>query len=122
MVVLYGTVYDLGLNRVIEIDQAMDPGKTRLREPAGRLWLAMAVATLWTVTVGSDQQQHLSDTLKELQSPQYLDNEKSKLKKVNRTISCFLQGLINIIANLLCDKGIFLNDLFPQLSFAVNTS
>ena len=39
--------------------------KTRLREPARaeRLWLAMAVATLWTVTVGSDDHQHLSEML-----------------------------------------------------------
>jgi hypothetical protein len=31
--------------------------KTRLREPARaeRIWLAMAVATLWTVTMGSEQ-------------------------------------------------------------------
>ncbi len=40
--------------------------KTRLREPARaeRLWLAMAVATLWTVTMGSDEQRHLQETLK----------------------------------------------------------
>ena len=44
----------------------MDPGKTRLREPdrAERIWLAMAVATLWTVTMGNDEQSHLQETLK----------------------------------------------------------
>ena len=47
---------------------------------------------------------------------------KSELKKTNRNISFFLQGLINIIADLLCDKGISLNGLFPQSSFAVNSS
>ncbi|NEP10046.1 MAG: hypothetical protein F6K14_07465 [Symploca sp. SIO2C1] len=41
--------------------------KTRLREPARaeRIWLAMAVATLWTVTVGSDEQRHLSENFKD---------------------------------------------------------
>ena len=98
--------------------------KTRLKEPARaeRIWLAMAVATLWTVTVGSDEQQHLSETLKDQQIPSNEDNQKSKLKKASRTISCFLQGLLTIIADLLCGKGISLNGLFPQSSFAVNTS
>ena len=98
--------------------------KTRLREPARaeRIWLAMAVATLWTLTVGSNEQSHLSKTLKDKQIFPDEDHEKSKLQKTNRTISCFLQGLINIIADLLCGKGISLNGLVPHLSFAVNTS
>ena len=98
--------------------------KTRLREPARaeRLWLAMAIATLWTVTVGSDEQSYLSKTLKDEPSSNDEQNQKSEFKKPLRTISCFLQGLINIIADLLCGKGIYLNGLFPQSSFAVNTS
>ena len=99
--------------------------KTRLREPARaeRLWLAMAVATLWVVTMGSDEQRHLRENLKDKAIT--TDDEiqpKSELKKTNRNISFFLQGLINIIADLLCDKGISLNGLFPQSSFAVNSS
>ena len=98
--------------------------KTRLREPARaeRLWLAMAVATLWTVTVGSDEQTYLSQTLKEESDPNDEQNQKSELKKPLRTISCFLQGLLTIIADLLCGKGISLNGLKPQSSYAVNTS
>ncbi len=98
--------------------------KTRLREPARaeRIWLAMAVATLWTITMGSDKKGNLQETL----NPQTIvENEippKSELKKTNRNISCFLQGLINIIADLLCGKGISLNALYPQSSFVVNTS
>ena len=121
---LCGTVYALGLNLVIEILKVMDPGKTRLREPARaeRLWLAMAVATLWTLTVGSDEQSYLSQTLKDKSDPNDEENQKSELKKPLRTISCFLQGLLTIIADLLCGKGISLNGLFPQSSYAVNTS
>ena len=103
--------------------------KTRMREPARaeRLWLAMAVATLWTVTVGSDEQSYLSETLKDQSEPNDEENQKSVWKKTNRTISCFLQGLINIIADVLSGKGISLNGLFPQSyyalsSLAVNTS
>jgi hypothetical protein len=54
--------------------------------------------------------------------PSNEDNQKSKLKKASRTISCFLQGLLTIIADLLCGKGISLNGLFPESSFAVDTS
>ena len=98
--------------------------KTRLREPARaeRLWLAMAVATLWTVTMGSDEQRNLHYTLKDKRIAQDEVQQKSELKKTNRNISCFLQGLINIIADLLCGKGISLHGLFPQTSFIVNTS
>ncbi len=98
--------------------------KTRLREPsrAERIWLAMAVATLWTVTMGSQEQQELWETLKDQAIDYDKVSEKSPLKKANRSISCFLQGLINIIADLLCGKGISLNGLFPQSSFVLNTS
>jgi hypothetical protein len=83
----------------------------------------MAVATLWVVTMGSDEQRHLRENLKDKAIT--TDDEiqpQSELKKTNRNISFFLQGLINIIADLLCGKGISLNGLFPQSSFAVNSS
>jgi hypothetical protein len=98
--------------------------KTRLREPARaeRIWLAMAVATLWTLTMGSEEQRHLWDTLKDKAIADDKENPKSALKKINRSISCFLQGLINIVANLLCGQAIYLNNLFPQSSFAMNSS
>ena len=98
--------------------------KTRLRDPqrAERLWLAMAVATLWTVTMGSDEQSHLQKRLKDKGIADNEDKQKSELKNSNRNISCFLLGLINIIADLLCGKGISLNGLFPDSSFALNTS
>jgi hypothetical protein len=90
--------------------------KTRLREPsrAERLWLAMAVATLWTLVVGTDIDSH----------PPNIDDEQLKLNptaikqnvrpKTVRQISCFLKGLINIVADLLNDKVISLTGLFPQ--------
>jgi len=98
--------------------------KTRLREPARaeRIWLAMAVATLWTITMGSEQKKLLPETLKEEITDDDNLGQKSALKKVNRSISCFLQGLINIVANLICGKGIHLNDLYPQPSYVLNTS
>ena len=83
---------------------------------------AMAVATLWTVTMGSNEQRHLQETLKDKTIVHHEVPQKSELKNMNRNISGFLQGLINIIADLLCGKGISDHNLFPQSSFAVNTS
>jgi hypothetical protein len=94
--------------------------KTRLREPARaeRIWLAMAVATLWTLTMGSEQPEDayvMGIGLEEQPS-------KSGLNPTLRHISVFLQGLINILADLLCGKGIRLNRLCCQYSWAFNTS
>ncbi len=98
--------------------------KTRLREPARaeRIWLAMAVATLWTVTMGSEQPEELSSRFDEMPVCSELENQKSEVKKTIRNISVFLQGLINILSDLLCGKGIGLNSLYPQFSLALNTS
>ena len=98
--------------------------KTRLREPqrAERIWLAMAVATLWTITMGNGEQEHLQETFKNKEIAQDQVKPKSELKKTKRSISCFLQGLINILADLLCGKGISLKNLFPDSSLAFNTS
>ncbi len=98
--------------------------KTRLRDPqrAERLWLAMAVATLWTITMGSDEHTHVQKRLKDQGIADDEYEQKSELKNSNRNISCFLLGLINIIADLLCGKGISLHNLFPQSSLIFNTS
>ncbi len=82
----------------------------------------MAVATLWTVTAGSDTQQHLFNSLPEQSYECHEDNQKSAWKKVHRRISYFLEGLITIIADLLVGKGIYLNGDRPYSSFAVNSS
>ena len=103
--------------------------KLAIEDPqrAERLWLAMAVATLWTLTVGGDVNQHLSDRLKAQPTANHEENKKFTLKKTNRQISCFLQGLLTIIADLLNGKGISLTGLFPvtppvSVPIAVNTS
>jgi hypothetical protein len=100
--------------------------KTRLREPARaeRIWLAMAVATLWVVTMGDEQTQHLPETFKSKQSTieNSQDHCQSKSNPTHRQISCFLQGLINIVAHLICGQSICLHNLFPQSPLLFNSS
>jgi len=86
----------------------------------------MAVATLWTITIGTDIAPHPPDDLSPELSPNHLAKKQHIPKKTVRHISCFLQGLIHIIADLLNGKAISLTGLFPQphhsRSAAVNTS
>jgi hypothetical protein len=56
--------------------------------------------------MGSDEERNLQSNLKDQGIAHDEVQPKSELKKTNRNISCFLQGLINIIADLLCGKGI----------------
>jgi len=89
--------------------------KTRLTDPnrAQRLWLAIAVATLWTLTVGSDINQHPLSSFSDQLSSHHLPNKPIPVQETVRQISGFLQGLLTIIADLLNGKGICLNGLFP---------
>lgn len=89
--------------------------------------VSIAVATLWTLSVGSDiNQQPLSNFIEQLPPP-HQSNKPSVIRETRRQISRFLQGLPTIIADLLNDKGICLNGLFPfpplfSQSIAFNTS
>jgi hypothetical protein len=98
--------------------------KTRLQDPkrAERLWLAMSVATIWTLTNGTNQEQYSSQSEPTLCSTHDQKPKTSALDRASRNISVFLQGLIAIIADLLMGKGIQLNPLSPYPSFSVNTS
>jgi hypothetical protein len=86
----------------------------------------MAVATLWTITIGTDIDPHYPHNLSNELSPNHLDNKLDIPKTTVRKISCFLQGLIHIQADLLNGKAISLTGLKPQryqsISAAANTS
>lgn len=81
---------------------------TRVRNPerAERYWLAMAVALLWTITLGGQQEVESHD---ELISPA----KQSASSAPIRHISCFLNGLLTIIVRLLMGQSIIFGRLFP---------
>ncbi len=88
--------------------------KTRLRQPdrAERHWLAMAVALLWMVTLGGKQESNQPDeSIGARQKPL----EATPTPRP-RQISCFLNGLLTVIAQLLNGQSIAFGCLFP-LSF-----
>ena len=82
--------------------------RTRLRNPerAERQWLAMAVALLWTITLGGEQEAQSHEKL-------IFDSEQSTSALPLRQLSCFLNGLLTILARLLMGKPITFGRLFP---------
>ena len=76
------------LNQVIEMLKAMDGSgiKADLQNQPERkdYGNAMAVATLWTVTMGNDEQRQLQETLKDKGIADDEVQQKSELKNNNR--------------------------------------
>ncbi|MDJ0591206.1 MAG: hypothetical protein QNJ72_14620 [Pleurocapsa sp. MO_226.B13] len=66
-----------------------------MRQPdrAERHWLAMAVALLWMVTLGGEQESFHDEEL-------ISDLSKTPQLTATRQISCFLNGLLTIVAQL----------------------
>ena len=83
--------------------------KTRLRNPdrAERHWLAMAVALLWMVTLGGEQESISSDE-------KIGDRQKLPELIPTRQISCFLNGLLTVVAQLLTGQSVTLGRLLPN--------
>ena len=69
----------------------------------------MAVALLWMLTLGREQENFQDDEL---------ISDESKLPQLTptRQISCFLNGLLTVVARLLNNQSLPLGCLFP-LSF-----
>jgi Transposase DDE domain len=82
--------------------------KTRLRQPdrAERHWLAMAVALLWMVTLGGEQEVSSNEEL-------ISDSSDSKEGILTRQISCFLNGLLTVVVRLLKGQSFSLGRLKP---------
>lgn len=83
--------------------------KTRLRQPdrAERHWLAMSVAMLWMLTLGGEQENSHERSLISARSLP------SKLT-TNRSLSCFVNGLLTVVAQLLKGQSLSFGRLFPS--------
>ena len=82
--------------------------KTRLRQPdrAERHWLAMSVAMLWMVTLGGEQEIFNDRSL-------ISDRHSTSSATSTPTLSCFVNGLLTVVAQLLNGQSITLGRLFP---------
>jgi len=89
---------------------------TRMRDPAraDRFWLALAVATLWVVSVGGEVDARLpASSLQEL--PITHIARRTKLRSnPPRLLSCFSRGLIQVLTDLLAQRPISLGTFSPE--------
>ena len=81
--------------------------KTRLRQPdrAERHWLAISVAMLWIVTLGGEQE--VSDD-----EDEHLISDRLPLSQPS-SVSCFVNGLLTVVAQLLTGQSLSFGRLFP---------
>ncbi|MGL5076642.1 MAG: transposase [Waterburya sp.] len=82
--------------------------KTRLRQPdrAERHWLAISVAMLWMLTLGGEQEFDHEQSL-------ISDRSSTSLTISTPSLSCFINGLLTVIAQLLNGQSISFGRLFP---------
>ena len=82
--------------------------KTRLSHPdrAERHWIAMSVAMLWILTLGGEQ---------EISHQKSLISERESAKSITSTptLSCFVRGLLTVLAQLLNGQSLAFGRLFP---------
>lgn len=90
--------------------------QTKMTDPerAERLWLAIAVATLWVVSVGGEADATLPvsglDGVPELHVARRRPNQRTH----PRLLSCFRRGILTILAALLTGKSLPLGRFVPE--------
>lgn len=84
--------------------------KTRLTQPdrAERHWLAMSVAMLWIITLGGEQE--VSDS-EQLVRKRFDSSESTPAS--TPTLSCFINGLLTLLGQLLTRQSLSFGRLFP---------
>ena len=82
--------------------------KTRLSHPdrAERHWLAMSVAMLWMLTLGGEQEVSHQESL-------ISDRQSTNPIRSTPSLSCFVHGLLTVVAQLLNGQPLSFGRLFP---------
>jgi hypothetical protein len=79
--------------------------QTKMTDPAraSRLWLAIAVATLWVVSVGGQAEATMPASMLEAVPAQHVARRRGTRRSRPRLRSCFRRGVIVIVTSLICD-------------------
>jgi hypothetical protein len=91
--------------------------QTKMRDPsrAERLWLAMAVATLWVVSVGCQAEASEAVPLLEELPLQHIARQRARAGRGQaRVLSCFRRGRLLIMAALVNHQVVPLGQLVPE--------
>jgi len=81
---------------------------------AERLWLAMAVARLWVVSVGGAADARLPASTLETVPPTHVARRQARQQKRGRVVSCFRRGSVLIEATLLLGRALPLGRFLPE--------
>jgi hypothetical protein len=89
---------------------------TRMTDPdrASRLWLAMAVATLWVVSVGGQAEATLPASSFEDLPESHIARRRTPKPSQPRLLSCFRRGILVIIAALMTGQPLPLGGFLPE--------
>ena len=82
---------------------------------AERLWLAMALATLWVVSVGCQAEQALPVPVLEELPERHIARRRAQTERARpRVLSCFRRGRLLLIAALLNGQELPIGQLVPE--------
>jgi len=90
--------------------------QTKMTDPqrAERLWLAIAVATLWAVSVGGEADATLPIRSLEALPLLHVARRIATGRSRPRMISCFARGIILIVGTLIRGEGLLLGRFVPE--------
>ena len=90
--------------------------QTKMTDPARaeRLWLVLAVATLWTVSVGCQAEERLPAAVLEALPARHVARQRSSGRAVAREVSCFRRRRLVLIAALCSGQEVPLGHLRPE--------
>lgn len=97
---------------------------TRMNDPAraARLWLALAIATFWVVSIGGESDASLPVSSLDHLPPTHIARRTKKICQIRpRHLSCFSRGLIELIIalnhHLFIPPGHFYPEFWPQKTY-----
>lgn len=90
--------------------------QTKMVDPqrAERLWLAIAVATLWVVSVGGEVDATLPASSLEALPQTHVARRTATKRSRPRMLSCFARGIITIVGRLIRGDGLVLGRFVPE--------
>lgn len=90
--------------------------QTKMTDPrrAERLWLAIAVATFWVVSVGGEADANLPVSSLAALPEMHVARRKATGRSRPRMLSCFARGILTIVAALIRGDGLLLGRFVPQ--------
>lgn len=100
---------------------------TRMNDPARveRLWLVLAVATLWMVSVGGEAERNLPASTLEQLPLTHIARTRTRHQPATRWLSCFRRGRLSILAALMTGQplphGHFHPEPWPEQLLAEKT-